>query len=75
MHIRNEKDRIFYRKYYKWLEGCTIEKVCISGEYVALILKHPDGNTYSCNLYQDEEGNGPGFIGLPDEAIPPVEAE
>jgi hypothetical protein len=59
--------------YYKSLVGCKV--VGVKARYdeydnsfwTVLVLEDKDKNTFDCELSQDPEGNGPGFMfGLPE---------
>lgn len=59
------------RRYYQALVGGTVTKITTKrGEYgqvwPVIHVRMPDRHVYKCEVSQDEEGNGPGFLfGLP----------
>lgn len=57
-------EKKFYKKYYKALEGRTIKRTGINGDGFPFFVLD---NGRTCQISQDEEGNGPGFLfGLPN---------
>ena len=58
----------FYQFYYRQLIGCTITAVGENAEgFPYIVAKRPCGEEFTCEISQDEEGNGPGFLfGLPN---------
>ena len=65
MHI-GEREKEFYQKYYKSLEGVTIKTSGLSEDYFPFFTFDKDGKEFRCEISQDPEGNGPGFLfGLP----------
>lgn len=60
-------ERDFYRKYYAQMVGGRVIQTGVTTDgFPLLVLKMPSGTTYQCELSQDPEGNGPGFLfGLP----------
>jgi hypothetical protein len=63
----------FHKKYYKALEGATIQKFVemrkdeFGGKpFPVFLVKFADGSVNEIEISQDEEGNGGGFVfGLP----------
>lgn len=66
MHI-NEKEKSFYEKYYKALEGGEITKAGVTEDgFPFFTVQMKNGDELTCEVSQDPEGNGPGFLfGLP----------
>lgn len=64
----NKAQQAFYRKYYATLIGGTIVQTGVTDDgWPQLVVKMPTGETYTCEVSQDPEGNGPGFLfGLPE---------
>lgn len=53
----------FYQRYYGSMVGGTITKTGTSGEgFHFFEVRMPDGRKFKCEISQDEEGNGPGFL-------------
>lgn len=75
MSIREKKSFIlefdFIKNYYSGIRGGRIVGIKVhddeySGELWPVIVIEKDGETFECELSQDPEGNGPGFMfGLP----------
>lgn len=67
MFIR-EDEMAFWARYYKQLEGGVIGKTGFTDDgFPFFAVKLKDGTEVLCEISQDPEGNGPGFLhGLPD---------
>lgn len=62
----NDSERTFYNKYYKALKGATIIKAGVNDDGFPYFVATKAGNVFTCEISQDPEGNGPGFLfGLP----------
>lgn len=62
----DEREKKFYQKYYKGLEGATIKTAGINDDCFPFFTFEKDGKEFTCEISQDPEGNGPGFLfGLP----------
>lgn len=63
----------FYQKYYGQLVGFHIHRVSfedddMGGAFPILHIRHPDGSDLRLVLSSDEEGNGPGFAFIEEDA-------
>jgi hypothetical protein len=53
----------FYQRYMESMKGGKITKVGVNADgFPFFEVKMPGGITLLCEVSQDEEGNGPGFI-------------
>jgi len=65
MHIHPHQ-RKFFEDYYKILEGGRIVKTGVKDDGFPYLVVEKEGERFECDISQDPEGNGPGFLfGLP----------